>query len=348
MHSAAWKDCGKNWVVKYRHLSAASGVLILCLASTSSLAGQGDDAAFFQQRSQNAYNAVFGLPTVAPRFVRTAEWQISVEHSNQYAGGDAGNERLRLDGETSRLAVRHRRRIGACWQIDTTLPLISHSGGVFDDSIDNWHQYFGFPDANRDTTAFDNLTYYYADGVGIRHNVARAQSGVGDIRLAVQHSLKCSAGIYQPRAQNMVRVGIKLPTGNPAELRGSGTVDAFVDWQSPVWEPLPQLHTGMAMGVLVNGPTNRFAKQRPIVGYGSLGAQIVVHRKFRLIAQIDAHSGFYESNLVELGNTAVNLAVGFRYLFDNDYTFEISISEDLAIDTTPDIVARLALIYRPE
>jgi len=320
VHSAAWKDCGKNWVVKYRHLSAASGVLILCLASTSSLAGQGDDAAFFQQRSQNAYNAVFGLPTVAPRLVRTAEWQISVEHSNQYAGGDAGNERLLLDG----------------------------SGGVFDDSIDNWHQYFGFPDANRDTTAFDNLTYYYADGVGIRHNVARAQSGVGDIRLAVQHSLKCSAGIYQPRAQNMVRVGIKLPTGNPAELRGSGTVDAFVDWQSPVWEPLPQLHTGMAMGVLVNGPTNRFAKQRPIVGYGSLGAQIVVHRKFRLIAQIDAHSGFYESNLVELGNTAVNLAVGFRYLFDNDYTFEISISEDLAIDTTPDIVARLALIYRPE
>jgi hypothetical protein len=104
----------------------------------------------------------------------------------------------------------------------------------------------------------------------------------------------------------------------------------------------------MALGVLVNGQTERFAPQRPVVVYGSLGAQIITYQKLRLIVQIDAHSGFYQSQLRELGSPAVNLATGLRYFFGTDYSIELSISEDLAIDTTPDIVARLALTYRPD
>ena len=103
----------------------------------------------------------------------------------------------------------------------------------------------------------------------------------------------------------------------------------------------------MAFGVLINGKTNRFADQNPLVLYGSLGAQYVVHHKLRLIAQLDGHSGFYDSALRELGDPAVNLAVGARYLPGSAYTFELSVSEDVAIDTTPDIVARIALTYRP-
>ena len=332
--------------MKYRQTLASITVFLLG-TSSGTIAEQGDDSAFFQQRSQNVYNAVFGLPTVAPRLVQTLEWQVSLEYSNQFAGGSADSETLVIDGETSRLTLNHRQRLSPCWQIEATVPFISHNGGVFDRAIDDWHSFFGFPDANRDSTEFNRLTYQYSDQDGVRQSITRPQSGIGDVQLAVQRALGCYATADSTTADAMIRLGIKLPTGNPNELRGSGEVDLYVDWQSPMWTDGGRWHVGTAVGVLLNGDTNRFADQRNIAVYGSVGAQFAVNHRFRLIAQLDAHSAFYKSALTELGDPAVNLAVGARYLQGSSYSYEFSISEDIAIDTTPDIVARLALTYRP-
>ena len=333
--------------MKYRETVASITVFLLG-SSTGSIAAQGDDSAFFQQRSQHVYNAVFGLPAVAPRLVQTLEWQASLEYNNQFAGGTAGSENLVLDGETATLTLNHRQRLSPCWQLEASVPFISHDGGIFDRAIDDWHSFFGLPDGNRDSVEFNRLLYQYSDQDGVRQSITRPQSGIGDVQLAVQRALGCYATADSTAADAMIRVGIKLPTGNPNELRGSGEVDLFADWQSPIWNNGGRWHAGVALGVLVNGKTDRFADQRNVAVYGSAGAQFALHHKFRLIAQLDAHSAFYNSALTELGNPAVNLAVGARYLPGSSYTFELSISEDVAIDTTPDIVARLAVTYRPD
>lgn len=333
--------------MKYSRTTIPCCTVLLLGINAGLLAEQADDSAFFQQHSQHAYNAVFGLPAVAPRLIQTLEWQISAEHANQFAGGREGMERLILDGETTRLSIRHSQRLSPCWQLNAIVPFISHTGGHFDSAIDDWHDFFGLPDANRDVTDFNSLAYQYSDQDGVRHSITRPQSGIGDVQLSLQRALGCFATADSTKAEPMVRVGIKLPTGNPNELRGSGEADFFVDWQSPVWSNQGRWNAGMAFGVLINGKTNRFADQNPLVLYGSLGAQYVVHHKLRLIAQLDGHSGFYDSALRELGDPAVNLAVGARYLPGSAYTFELSVSEDVAIDTTPDIVARIALTYRP-
>ncbi len=322
--------------------------LLLCSASTVSLAEQSDDSAFFQQRSQHAYNAVFGLPVVAPRIVQSLEWQVALEHSNQFAGGVAGDETLLLDGESTRVSIRHRQRLASCWQLEATLPFVAHNEGVFDRAIDDWHQAFGLPDANRDQRDFDSLAYQYSDADGVRHNITRPESGLGDVQLAVQYAQGCGATADATKADPMWRAGIKLPTGDPDKLLGSGTADFFADWQSPIWHNGRRWHGGLALGVLINSKTQRFASQEDVVGYGSLGVQYAMFRKLRLIAQLDAHSPIYRSELRELGSSAINLAVGARYLHGSSYTFEFSISEDVAIDTTPDIVARLAVTFRPD
>lgn len=322
-------------------------VLALTLGGVSK-AEQGGDSAFFQHHSQFAYNSVFGLPVVAPRLVQTLEWQVSIEHSNEFVGGIAGDERLLLDGETTRLDLRHRQRLGPCWQFTATVPFVAHSGGSFDQAIEEWHKFFGFPDANRDDIDFNSLSYEYSDANGTKHAIGSPQSGIGDVEFALQHALGCFATADSTNADPMLRVGIKLPTGNPSELRGSGEVDLFADWQSPVWTFKKRLHGGLAVGVLFNGQSERFARQENIVVYGSLGVQYVVHTKFRLIAQLDGHGPFYKSALRELGDPAINLALGARYMADRGYSYEVSISEDVAIDTTPDIVARLAVSYRPD
>jgi len=320
---------------------------ILCF--DTSIASPGNDSAFFQQHSQHVYNSVFGLPAVAPRLVQTLEWQVSLEHSNQFAGGRVSNgEVLRLDGETSRLDIRYRHRISSCWQLGISVPFVSHTQGRFDRAIDDWHTFFGFPDANRDGTDFNSLDYHYVDSNGIEHGVSQPQSGIGDAQVSLQRSLGCIASANATKADATLRVGIKLPTGNPTELRGSGAFDVFADWQSPVWSNHKRWFGGLSLGILFNGQTDEFVRQEAVAIYGSVGVQFVAHQNLRLIAQLDGHSAFYRSRLRELGDPAFNLALGLRYLAGKEYTYELSISEDAAIDTTPDIVARLAMTYRPD
>ena len=322
--------------------------LVLLGFSSAIRAEQGDDSAFFQQRSQHAFNAIFGLPIVAPRLSQTLEWHVSLEHSNQFAGGIEGDERLLMDGESTRLMFSYRQRLGSCWQLEATVPLVSHSEGRFDEFIDRWHKLFGLPDAERDTQGFNSLRYEYYDAQGIRRRIARPQSGLGDIHVGLQYALGCFATADSTGADPMVRVGMKLPTGDSKDLLGSGAADFYADWQSPVLKLRNKVHGGFAAGLLVNGQSEYFTNQQTIALYGSIGVQYALTHKLRIIAQMDGHSPFYKSGLRELGDPAVNMSVGGRYLYGSAYSYELSISEDVAIDTTPDIIARLSMTYRPD
>ncbi|NND90975.1 MAG: DUF3187 family protein [Granulosicoccus sp.] len=320
----------------------------LCLCTTSPVdAEQGDDAAMLQLRSQHALGAVFGLPGVAQRPVQSYEWQLSLEHSNQFMGGTAGEETLFLDGETTELTFHYRQRLAPCWQGDLALPFIQHGAGLFDRAIDDWHQFFGMPDAGRDAFAFGEFTYSYRDEDGNGVTIDQPQSGFGNIRLSVQRSLECQATADSNASESIARLGLKLPTGSLSEFRGSGSPDLYADIQSPVWSSGARWRAGATVGVMLTGRGSRLPPQRALVGFGTVGVQYRLTHRYRLIAQVDWHTPFFHSRLRELGDATFVLSTGLRYLARHDQTLELSISEDAAIDTAPDIVARLAWIYRP-
>lgn len=323
------------------------GALALFLFFHAALAEQGDDSALIQLRAQHSYNAVFGLPAVAARPVQTSETQISIEHSNQFVGGENGDESLILDGESSELVIRHRQRLSACWQVETHIPFISHGGGEFDRAIDDWHQFFGLPDANRESVAFRQINYRYQNSSGNGPSVSAPQSGIGDVQVSIQRSLGCFATADTTGAEPTVRLGVKLPSGNPSELRGSGKSDVFADIQSPVWRVSQRWHLGANLGIIVLGDSKHFDVQRQSAAYATGGALFRLSHRYRIIAQLDWHTPFYRSSLTELGNSAISLSVGARILLPSNQSIELSISEDLAVDTAPDIVARIAWIYRP-
>lgn len=324
-------------------------LLFFCISLTPSVhAEQGDEVALFQHRIQHSYNAVFGLPAVAARPVQSREWQLSLEHSNQFMGGVIGDEVLLLDGESTELSFRHRQRFGPCWQLEAFVPIMLHNEGEFDRAIDDWHQFFALPDADRGSAPFSELTYSYEDQNGEHVVVDSPQSGLGDIQLSVQRSLGCIATADSTYSKSIARAGVKLPTGNANELRGSGALDLYVDIQSPVLSNGGRWRAGGTVGALYTGATDRFAQQKQLVAYGSLGAQFVQSHRWRILGQLDWHSPFYESALRELGDPSISLTVGIRYLAPDDQTIELSISEDAAIDTAPDLVARLSWTYRPK
>ena len=316
-------------------------------ASPCVYAEQSDETALIQVRGQHAISSLFGLPAVAARPVQTREWQVSLEHSNQYMGGFNDDEVLLLDGETTELTLRHRQRLGPCVQLEAVVPFIQHTGGSFDRAIDKWHSVFGLPDANRGAAPYDELFYGYSSSNNVDFTVDSAQSGIGDIQLTLQRSLGCYATADSTGSESIARVGIKLPTGALEELRGSGEFDFFVDLQSPVLSNGGRWRAGAAVGALYIGRADLIPNQNALVAYGTFGTQYVLTKRVRLLAQIDWHTPFYQSQLRELGSNAISLTAGLRFLGPADQTLEFTISEDAAIDTTPDIVARLSWIYRP-
>lgn len=298
-------------------------------------------------RAQHAYNAVFGLPEVAARPVQERAWQVITEHSNQFMGGDSGSEGLVLDGETTGLSIHYHRSLMPCWQGEIVLPFIQHSSGSFDRAIDDWHQFFGLPDAQRREAGFDVLNYTYADASGSAVTVDSAQSGIGDVRLSVQNVMGCQGAADTRSDGAIARIGIKLPTGSVSELRGSGRVDYYADIQSPVWRTGSRWRAGASAGLLLPGRTDALPSQRSLVVYGTLGAQLLLTQRFSLMLQLDWHTAYYHSALRELGDPVAVLSTGLRYVARKDQALELTISEDVAIDTAPDIVARLAWTYRP-
>jgi hypothetical protein len=262
-------------------------------------------------------------------------------------GGTSGEESLLLDGETSEVTLRHRQRLGACVQLEAVVPFIQHSGGSFDEAIDKWHGVFGLPDANRNDAPFDALVYGHVNEDGVDVRLDSAQSGIGDIQVSLQRSLGCYATADSTGSESIARVGIKLPTGALEELRGSGEFDFFADLQSPVLTNGGKWHFGAAIGALYTGRADFIPNQNALVAYGTLGAQYSLTSRIRLLTQLDWHTPFFRSELRELGGNAINLSAGVRYLGPADQSLELIVSEDAAIDTSPDIVVKLSWTYRP-
>lgn len=325
--------------------SLPAAVLLAAFAG----AAAGEDGPLIQQRGHHPLNAAFGLPTVASRPLASREWQVAVEHANSFMGGVRGGEILLLDGESTELAVRHRRRLGRCWQGEASLPFVAHTTGWADRAIDDWHQAFGLPDAERDTFPLFDLNYVWRDAEGRRREIVEPAAGIGDVQLAVQRSLGCRAGRAGSRAdaRAIARVGIKLPTGDSERLLGSGATDVYADLQSPAWSFGRRWRAAAAFGALVAGDSELFADQRPFVLYGTLGTELALHPRLRALAQLDWHTPFHDSALRELGDPAVSLGVGFRYSAGPRGRFELTIGEDAVVDTAPDIVGRLAWTWTP-
>jgi len=310
-------------------------------------ADRADDSALLTHRSQHTLNALMGIPAPAARAVQTLEWQIALEHNNQFMGGANAEEILLLDGESSELVLRHRQILSPCWQGEAVVPLYSHSGGTFDRAIDDWHSIFGFPDADRGESAFDQLNYSYIDSNGELNEITASESGLGDIQLSIQRFLGCFAPTDSGKTEPILRLGIKLPTGSVSSLGGSGRVDLYADLQSPVWRPARRWRFGASVGGLIIGGNDELPEQRNIAAYGSFGMQYIAWQNLRLLAQLDWHTPFFKSQLRELGDTTVSLSFGLRWLLKGNQSLEFSFSEDAAIDTAPDITARVAWTFRP-
>lgn len=168
------------------------------------------------------------------------DWQLLIQ--NEFRSAFTTFE----DAETWRL---HYTRIiateGGEWHI--SLPLIHRGGGVFDPFINWWHQNIANHfDADREATSYGNYTYRLHDGTRISSG-----TGIGDLTLA-----------YSLRLPGQPQISLKLPTGNPNYLFGSGGIDLGISAQK-TWRLIPKFDFTAHASLVYQSPSSLWNSTHP-------------------------------------------------------------------------------------
>ncbi|MGW8369601.1 MAG: DUF3187 family protein [Gammaproteobacteria bacterium] len=273
--------------------------------------------------------AIFGLPIWA-EVPPAPVLGLTTEVANHYRLSQRGDDLLILDGETLRLRAYYERPFARHWSVSVDVPFVRQSGGFLDNVIDAWHSAFNLPDGGRNYRPENELEYVLYDESGTFLALDDSGSGLGDVQLGL-------ARRFGSRENFVVRASVKLPTGDEKLLAGSGSRDYSLTLLKQRDGMLLDRRAGYywGLGLVDPGqPTHVRYPVEDIVWSGILGGALNLTRRFGIKAQI---TPLYDTELVELGETAIQATAGGWFGFGDGFLLEFAIGEDLNVSTAPDV-----------
>ncbi len=303
----------------------------LCQASTSPI----------HTRDQNPFVLIYGLPSPSPaRLTTQPEPQFShiLTASNTVFTQSSANEALYIDIETWQYQLLLDYRLNQQWQLRMQLPVIAHTPGLLDASIDGYHQAFNLYEDIRPFVERDRLDIRYLGSSGDTYAFNRREQDLGDIalQLAWQQSRSPELAISH-------WLSLKLPTGDPQQLSGSGHTDLSA-WSAFSLALQPQLELYGQAGFLYMSDSDLLAEiHKHWALFSTLGLGLEIS-PLEFKAQLDMHSAMYDSALQFLGK-AYQLSLGVDYVLDKTSRLSFAFTEDLDNGTAPDISFSLGWYY---
>lgn len=325
-------------------VSALLWLSLLCLPQ----AAQSLEIKPFHTQNQSPLSHIFGLPPMGEAQVLAPgrkEVRLSLDLASNYVKTAAANESLLLDGETTRFGLALRYGIMPNLEAGLEIPYLIQGGGFLDGFIIDYHNTFGFPQGGRDQAPRNRLLYQYRRNNADVLKWDRSGAGLGDIRLNAAWQLY-NSGDQTPRSLAL-RGSIKLPTGDSNALFGSGGYDGALwlaagDHYHTAWGPVALFGAagmmGMTEGRVIRNQQNNWA------GFGSLGIGWRPLDRIVLKIQTDAHTPFFRnSDLKELSGSAAQIVIGGTVALGKIFTLDIGVSEDILVNTAPDVVFHFSL-----
>jgi len=289
----------------------------------------------FATRDLNPMLQAIYLPTLAT-FNPDNGWKIdhSLYITNTLQAESKGDESLLIDVENYRyeLGLRYRKDQ---WLARIDLPFISNSGGGLDRAIENWHQFFGLPEGDRDEFPRDQVDIKYARDGTLEYQQDSSSSGFGDIALGIG---------YQANTQFAWFAGIELPTGNADDYTGNEAIDAAL-WLTYQNRVNAEMGSFALLGVSFPGDSGNL---EGLIVDQIWVAQLGLDYRFKPsivgTLQFDLHSETIEnSRLKAFGNSLqMQLGLGFLRLI-GEHRLDLFFSEDILVGSAPDISFGLRL-----
>jgi hypothetical protein len=289
----------------------------------------------FPTRDLNPLLAGFGLPSALPARVTGDSWSIATDlnWASTSLVQRADSELLVVDAETREARVT----IGRSWSngfaAQLQLPYRYTGGGVLDDAIDSWHDFFSLPEGARSTMPTDRIRIVYQHAGATLLNIDSSVSGLGDASLDFGYSLRSTSATAAA-----AWLSVKLPTGDADQLTGTGATDVSLSIAgehglSENWSVF-----GQASVTRLGEGDRLSALQRDVVWSGFAGVGWRAWRGLQLKAQIDAHSAVFEDTDLDFLGDAVVLTFGGDYRFASGWQFDVAVSEDIAVESASDVV----------
>lgn len=286
--------------------------------------------------------AVFGIPK-AHGTTMVAKGRTNVDLtlnlSSDFNVSHAGDESITLDGETARLALSARYGLGDLWNVGVELPWVRHSGGFLDGFIVDWHKLWGFPQNGRDKAPRNRIEYRYTRNGNTLLDLDSTADGPGDVVLSARRRLLDGA-----RTAMVFDTQVKLPTGDPRKLTGSGAADAGAGLEvSRRWRR--RWFSSFDAGAVYLGEGDVLpALQRRWAAYGGLGVVWRAGRKLALRVQFDGHTSPYRnSRLGELSDWSGMLTSGGTWHISRRTVLDVAVVENVP---NPDAVSDVSFLVR--
>ena len=283
-----------------------------------------------------------GLPTQRQADVQLGSIvTVSQSLSNHFTVEESGDESLMLDGQTDVLSVSFRYGFDPDWDIEVTLPWVQHARGFMDPLISDWHAFFGLPNGDRESYPVNQLQYRLDQP---RHEVAlnNKVSGLGDVKVALSRNMSLKEG-----PQVALSVGMKAATGEAADWLGSGATDywALARVSGDYSGRVPLIWHGQ-IGMTRAGVSDLMGpNQQRSLWFGGVSLAWPFRDKWSLLAQIDAHSALSDGHLDALTRPAGLFSMVLRWHTSPKWTWDLGFSEDLVVESAPDITFMLTARY---
>ena len=280
----------------------------------------------------------------------SSELTVAVDTASYLSTAASGSERLLLDGETYRTSLTLRRGFRSRWEYFLELSAVGHHGGLFDGFIENWHDFFGLPQGNRDRTPRDRLAVFYADGAGTRVDRRQDVFSLSDLVFGVGYSVP--AWLVENDGLT-IRSHIKIPTGDAGSLAGSGRFSTSL-WAEtsgalPWSETSRRWLYAATLGLVVTEPPKQLsAVGDPFIAFGRVSATWRALSWLDLTVQVDVQSSPYRDSTVDvLADPVVLFGIGGAVHVTEHATLELALTEDDGLHrAAPDIGLHTALRWR--
>ncbi|MEM7219454.1 MAG: DUF3187 family protein [Pseudomonadota bacterium] len=290
-------------------------------------------------RNTSPFAQPFGLLAPHGRLTRGPRLLVDVAAVNSFSGSlSAAGDLARLDGETAVYRLGAAWPLGDRWELAAELPLVVHSGGVFDGFIEEFHDLFGFPNGGRSSEAQDRLDYELIASGETRLALTERSDGIGDLRLRAARELFAGDA-----ATLVARAQLKLPTGASDALRGSGATDLAVGLEYYRSLSNRLLMSAAAAATWLGRGDLWSEEQRRFVGQGHFGLALRLGRVVEFVGQLDAHSALYDAGPAQLGDGALLGTLGGRLHLSDRVGVEIAVVEDLAGAAVSDVTFRVGM-----
>lgn len=269
--------------------------------------------------------------------------QVTQDLLDAVAAATPGDTAFVLDGETLRAVVAASWGAADGLELGIEIPVLSHGAGFMDSAIDWYHERFHFPDGGRPAFRRDRYHAGYA-GDGERFLITDGSSGLGDVVLSARAVLGRDRHA-EPWLSGSI--ALKLPTGDPDRLLGSGSADAGARLHLSRRFGRSRLHGGygwtrtggwdLAPGLPIRDTRSTFA------------AWVFVPRPRTAFAvQVLRSTGpFPYRSGSDLGKTSMEIAAGVRHRLAGGLTLEYALLENLNRDhNAPDVGVYFGVVLK--